>query len=367
MDVDRDDTSESPRPSASSVFWSRLAENVARRRFWFLAPILLVTAIGVLQVRRTNPVYESTAVLDTTGNPLLSSPDIAVESVASLDLDADAINRLIEDQLATDTFVADIAVRAGLRDSATSGPPSVRTVRRALTTSTTGTDLLRFSARWPDAQVSQRLAAATIEASQEFLTDTVVEESSQLEAEQQARLDVTRERLDEAATDYDSYVATLPNGAIDDLTVAQRLRVDRLAGRLQAAERAESETQSFIDVVSNVGRQASSGSWNLVEVVDEPRVPVSPTNNLPPPVLSVVGFAALGILIAIGAALTTTALDHSISTPSQLASLPGVPMVLTTESVRRRDWGPADPIDNRPGALATDPDEAPIRRDEVHA
>lgn len=349
------------------MFWARVAENVRRRRFWFLAPILLVTAIGVLQVRRTTPVYESTGVLDTTSNPLLTSPDLAVESVASLDLDADAINRLIKDQLASDAFVEDIAVRAGLRDSTTSSPRSIRSVRRALNTTTTGTDLLTISARWPNPGVSQRLAAATIAASQEFLTDTVVEESNELEAEQAAGLDVTQARLDEAATEYDRYVATLPDGPLENLTIAQDLRVDRLAGRLEAAEQAESATRAFIDVVNNVGRQASSGSWNLIEVVDEPLVPVTPTNDLPPPVLSVLGFAALGFLIAIGAALTTTALDRSVSTPSQLASLPGVPMVLTTKSVRRRDWRVADPIANRPEASATDTDEALVRRDEVHA
>jgi hypothetical protein len=201
------------------------------------------------------------------------------------------------------------------------------------------------------------LVVAAIETFDEFLSRTVVAESAALESEHRARLERTRSQVDTATAEYDAYVATLVATTTEELTTAERLRVDRLTERLRAATDAEDESLRLIDVITNVGRQASDGSWHLVNIVDEPRLPTAPTDDLPPDLLSIAGFVLLGIVIAIGAAVTTTALDRSISTPLHLASVTGIPVVVPVRPVRRREWSAvASPV----------VDQAPNRRDTRH-
>ncbi len=335
--------SEPTNPSGARVFSTRFADNLSRRFWLFLAPVLLITAIGVLQVSRAIPVFESTGVLDAAANPYLESPDLAVGSVAQLDLDAEAISQLLNEQLGTDSFVIDIARAAGLGEQVENEDVTPVDVRRAISVSATGRDLVTVGARWADAAKSRQLVVAAIETFDEFLTRTIVAESAELSSEQQALLELRQSQADASTAEYDAYVASLAADTTDDLTTAERLRVDRLTERLRAATDAEDESLRLIDVLTNVGRQASDGSWQLIKVVDEPRVPTEPTDDLPPESLSIAGFVLLGLVIAIGAAVMTTALDRSISTPAHLASVTGIPVVVPVRPLRPREWSAVAP------------------------
>jgi hypothetical protein len=350
-----------PEASAVRVFWSRFTDNLLRRRWLFLLPVLLTVVIGVLQISRVVPVYESQGVLSVARNPYLESSDLAVESVASLDLDAEAVGGLLIERLSTDAFVREVAETAGLGERIERGDVTLRQIRREISVGTSGGRLVVVGVRWGSAETSRSLAAATIAAFDDFVTETLVTESATLEAEYRARVEIERAQTEAATAEYDSYVATLPPGSVDDLTTIERLRLDRLTERLQSAQDAEDAALRLVDVVVNIGRQVENGSWELIRVVDDPPLPSSPTTDAPPLWLSVGGFALLGILVASGAAFATTALDRSISTPVHLAFASGVTAIIPIEPLRARDWRAA-----RSSAVAADlPSAAAPADDEV--
>lgn len=343
-----------PNVGAVQVFWSRFTDNLLRRRWLFLLPVVLTVAIGAIQINRAVPVYESEAVLKVSGNPFLDAPDLAVESVASLDLDAEAVSGLLIERLTLDAFVREVADAAGLGERIERGDVTLRRIRRAISVATDDGDLVTIGVRWPGAEMSQALAAETVASFDDFVTETLVSGSAALEEEYRARAELVREQVAAASAEYDAYVATLPPGSVDDLTLIQRLRLERLTERLQAAQEAEDAALRLVDVAVNIGRQTLDGSWELIRTIDEPMVPRSPTSDAPPLWLSLGGFVLLGVLISIVAGLATTALDRSIATPLHLASVVGRVPIVPIAPLKPRDWRAVRPPEDETGPPPVD-------------
>jgi hypothetical protein len=79
----------------------------------FLAPIIVLTVLGVVLSQRNEAQYRSTALLDASSNPLVEDLVVGDDTFRFLSPGQGAALQ-VNDRLRTDVFVSDIAEKAGV-------------------------------------------------------------------------------------------------------------------------------------------------------------------------------------------------------------------------------------------------------------
>lgn len=322
-------------PSRSAAFWWKLTDNAFRRAGWYLLPVVLLTAVGVLQASRTLELYRSTGVLSAARNPLVPDQEISGATALVWESPAESTSRILNERLRTDTFIDDLANRAGLGEAVRSETLDRDVIRKSLQSSASGTSLIQVSATWGDPQTSHALALATITAYEEFLADAVARASSEAETFYTEQLATYEREVTLAETALTDYVKALPPVSDVDLRPADvQLRIEQLSSALRAAQEKVSSTQSNIEAAQLAVAQSRSVAGQSVAVIDAPNLPVSAESRLMSNAVTVLSFFLLGLVIAFGALLLTTVLDHTIASPRDLALIEGVSLVATVPRLR---------------------------------
>jgi capsular polysaccharide biosynthesis protein len=88
---------------------------------------------------------------------------------------------------------------------------------------------------------------------------------------------------------------------------------------LDSALKAVDDAQGEIDRAQLNVEQAQSEAGRQLRIIDAPRVPTAPQSNTIKRLVTMFLFTLLGVLISLAALITTTVLDRSIRSRTQLA------------------------------------------------
>lgn len=315
-------------PSSASAFWWRLADNAFRRWFLFLLPVVVFAGLGVYQSTQALEVYRSDGRLNATGNPLVPDAVIGGAPAQFWETPADVTSRTLDEQLLTDSFVEDIAIRANLGDQLESGFLRLGVVRSNIWTSTSGSSLVTVSSTWADPATSLALVEATISGYQGYIAETVASDAREAVAFYSEQLEGLEAQVDAAEATLTEYVANLP--VLDDgeeMGVLDRLGLERLTAALATAEGKVLETEDEIERAELNVRTAESDAGRSLTVIDAPEMPVAPESTLIDRMITVISYTVLGIAVATAALLVSTVLDRSIVSRRDLVALAGVSFV----------------------------------------
>ncbi|MDW3214168.1 MAG: hypothetical protein R8G01_09245 [Ilumatobacteraceae bacterium] len=315
------------RRAGGPAFWFRLTDNLFRRLVWFLVPIVILGLIGFSQARNTPELYQSSATLSTTGNPLVPSQDAGGVSANYWESQADAGARMINERLRTDSFITSIAEQAGLGPAVDSGLVGLDVIRTSIWAGAGGSSIISVRGQWNDPQTAYQLVEGTVTAYQAFLSDTLANDSAEAEVfyiDQLAALEIEQQT---ASDELDEFVATLP--AEGGITILDQIELERLSENVRSVVDRIEETQENIDLARLTQAQLSTDAGRGFSMIDPPAVPDAPVSALVDRAVTALGYLLLGMVIAAAALVVTTVLDRSVASPADLLALDGVSVVAT--------------------------------------
>jgi capsular polysaccharide biosynthesis protein len=320
----------SRRGADGQAFWWRLTYNLFRHLIWFLLPVVALGAIGIVQASETLEYYRSTATLNASENPLV--PDQADGGAPGLwETPAEATARIINEQLGTNSFLDDIAERAGLSEPLDSGLLQANVLRRSLWATADGNSIMSVNARWSEPQTAYELANATVQAYRSYLSDNLTSNVSEAEAYYASQIDGYQADREEAEADLQQFLALLGN---DEFSPVEQAQYDALLARLTNIDDKITAAQTQIDSFVLQRAQSESEAVRSLKTVDEPEVPTAPESTLVDRITTVATFLVLGVIIAAIALVVTTVLDQTVASPADLLAIEGVSLVATVPSLR---------------------------------
>jgi hypothetical protein len=313
------------------AFWWRLTDNLFRRLGWFIIPVVVMTLVGFQQSRQTLNLFQTSATLSASTNPLLPEPQtVGGTSAQWWETPSDVTARIVNEQLRTDHFLTSVAESAGLGNALDSGLIDLGVVRANVGASKKGDVLFSISARWADPETALKLVEATITEYERYLVDTISTDSTAAEQyfqEQLTRVEGTRDAAEKELTDL---IAGLPEADDEQtLPIPTQLEVDRLTSKIETAEGAVTATQAQLDNARIAREEKANFASRSFRVVDEPKLPGAPASTMSKSLMTVAAFFMFGVVISAAALLVTTVLDHTVASSADLLVLQGVPLVAT--------------------------------------
>jgi hypothetical protein len=325
----------------SSDFSERLIDGFFRRWFLYLAPVVLLTAVGVDSARGITGEYQSSARLSATTNPYLALPTVRGTDIPFWEPPAAGTARLINEQLQTDAFIDEVAARAGLTEAVSAGLLPRNVIRSRVLASPAGQNNLSVSATWVDPETAFALAEGVTTGYGEYLNGLAVADSLEAVRFWTERRAAAEDAAALAEQALDTYISALPPvGEGQTRSEEQVLELQRLNAELDRALATVREGQSAIDEAQFNANQAALSSARGFFVIDPPRVPLYPEPVRRDQMLAIVGFGVLGVIVALAALVLTTVTDRSVRTRSQLRLASGLPVVATVprmKQLRRRN------------------------------
>lgn len=323
------------RSSAAAAFWWRLTDNVFRRWFLFLLPVVVFAGLGVFQSTKTLEVYRSSGRLSVTSNPLVPDAVVSGAPAQFWETPGDVTSRTLNEQLRTDSFIEEIAERSGLTEAVTTGLLELEIIRANVWTSVNGGTLVSVNATWADPATSLALVEATIAGYQDYIAQAVASESREavdFYTEQLVDLEADVTAADTALREF---VATLPDlESGETLPFLQQTELDRLSTDLKTAEDKVTATEDEIDRAKLNVRTAQSDAGRSLTVVDAPTLPSAPESTIIDRIVTIISYTVLGLAVAVAALLVSTVLDQSVVSHRDLATISGVAFVATVPLVR---------------------------------
>ena len=311
----------------------------------YVIPILLFAAIGVASAARIQGEYASYAQLSASANPYIAQPTIRGTDIAYFETPASGTARLINEQLQTDSFIDDVAARAGLADAVENDVTLRNDLRARIGAGAVGNNNLTIDATWDDPETAFRLVDATIQGYSDYIVEVATIDSTEAVRFWTTRLDEAEADRAAAEDALQAYVGQLPEPLDGQRTTEEVLAIQRLNSAIDAAIDSTDTAQTAIDDAEFAEVQARSESSRLLRVIDEPTVASAPTAVRRDQLISVAMFTLLGIVISLAALVLSTAIDRSIRSRSQLARLTGADAVAVIPRIKKtrntnRESGP---------------------------
>jgi hypothetical protein len=311
--------------------------------FWrwplFVLPLLLCIAIGVVSARGINPEYRAAATMSASANPLIEETPVRGSTIGSFETPADGTARLINEQLATDAFLDEVATRAGVMGAIEAGLIDRDVVRRQVGAGARGDSVLVVEASWGDPRSSFLLVDATVSAYLDYVVEVVSEDSLDAIALLEDVREAAEVRVVAAEAELEAYLFANPAPLDPDveLPLGQRLAIQRLNDALTSANDSFQDVGGQIDAAELAAQRAQSDAGRQIRVIDEPQLPTEPEPIRMDQLIRVVSFTALGLLVSGAALLLTVSLDGSVRLRSQLGEAVGTSAVAVVPKLKRRE------------------------------
>ena len=185
--------------------------------------------------------------------------------------------RLINEQLASDSFVSDVTERAGMTDLVESGVITDDDIRSHLSASAAGSNNLTVSASWADPDTALRLTNATLAGYTDYLANIAAADSAEAVDFWTERKAVATKDVNVAEDELNTFLQSLPQGAEGEPTPTQSLELDRLQSVLDRALDVESQAQTSIDEAAFTSNQARGDASRSLLIVDSPKLATAPS------------------------------------------------------------------------------------------
>jgi uncharacterized protein involved in exopolysaccharide biosynthesis len=312
---------------------ARLLETFFARWWLYLLPLVALVGLGVYTAGSQTDTYRSSAVLRAT-DPLLGQlQEVSLADTQWWESPADAASRGINESLRTDAFVQAVVADTGIAiETLMLGFDDIR---QSVWASASGRTLVSVNASTVDPVLAQALVKSTIKTYQESLVgDQISEATTTLKFLEDQRVR-QEQAVQDAADELNAYMDGNPPDAQGDRTAEQLLQIERLNARIATADERLSETLDDIQAAELVIQQATSEASQTLRVVDDATVPFGPETGLRKVVMTVATFAALGLLLMVGAVVAASLLDRSLRFAEEVRSSLGVE-VLAVIPVERR-------------------------------
>ena len=300
-------------------FAERLIDGFFRRWYAYVLPVVVFSLLGVYSASQIVGFHTSVGRLNATANPFVDQPDIRGTEVGYYETPASATARLINEQLATDAFIDDVAERAGLAGLLDSGLITRADVRSNIGANAEGNNNLTVSASWSDSQTAYRLAESTIAGYSDYLLGLAAADTAEAVQFWTQRKAAATAEVDAASEQLSQYLAGLPEATSGtERTPEQLFEIERLNSVVDRALDVEREAQNAIDEASFISAQALSKSARELLVIDPPALSLAPSPVLRDQVVAFSMFLLLGVMVSSAALVMITLLDRTVRSASQL-------------------------------------------------
>jgi uncharacterized protein involved in exopolysaccharide biosynthesis len=314
------DTSSEPDGLTRRVMLNIL-EAFFRRPWLHLLPLILLCALGAASVLSMTPQYRSVGTLNATGKSLLNDLTEAANTPGlSFDPPAVVTARQINQLLTTDFFLTRVADEAGLGTAIEDGTLLKAQIRDFTGASADGDNLVRISSTSRNAELSERLANATMKSYVDWVVESEVSESTGSADFLEQQVQEAKAESDSAYNDVTDYILTHQAAETDDGPLEQRLELQRYREVFNRAEERYEQALNSRDSAELATAQARVVVQQRLQTVDEPEIPAAPQPRLRKAVLTMFLFAAVGAMLSLALVVMTATLDRSIRVPNDITA-----------------------------------------------
>jgi uncharacterized protein involved in exopolysaccharide biosynthesis len=329
------DTSSEPDGLTRRVMLNIL-EAFFRRPWLHLLPLILLCALGAASVLSMTPQYRSVGTLNATGESLLGDlTDAASTPGLTFDPPAVVTARNINQLLNTDLFLSKVAQEAGLGTAIRDGTLLKAQIRDYTGASADGDNLVRVSSTSRSAELSQRLAQATMTSYVDYVVDSEVSESTGSADFLDEQVDKTQKDVNAAWDDVQQYILEHPLAENEEGPLAERLQLQRLQDVLDRANDRHEKALDARDAAQLATAQARVVVQQRLQTVDDPEIPTAPEPRLRKAALTLFLFAAVGALLSLALVVMTATLDRTIRVPNDITAKFGLDVLAVVPDKRR--------------------------------
>lgn len=307
----------------------RLLDTFFRRWWLYLVPFVLLCGLGAFTVANKAATYKSTGSVYVASSTLLQKIN-GTASNNAWETAAVSTSKQINSQLGTDQFIRDIATRAGIDSLIVGRVVTIEKVRSWILAYDTGPNLINVVVTSDNAQISQRLAQATIDGFIQSVVDVNLGDSEAAIAYLDGVLATAQDEVTAAQQALDDYLVANPSPGFGqdrpDEQVAQITRlndaVDQATSRYDSAyDKREDAKLSTEQTKFDLGRQ--------LRIVDAPQVPTVPESGKKALVMGFGVFAAMGVFLSLASVVVAATLDHGIRYASDVRNQTGLRVLAT--------------------------------------
>ena len=329
------DTSSEPDGLTRRVMLNIL-EAFFRRPWLHLLPLILLCALGAASVLSMTPQYSSVGTLNATGKSLLNDLTEAANTPGlSFDPPAVLTARQINQLLTTDFFLSRVATEAGLGTAIKDGTLLKEQIRDYTGASADGDNLVRIGSTSRNAELSERLAKATMKSYVDWVVESEVSESTGSAEFLEQQVNQTQTDVDAAWKKVQDFIVAFPSAATDEGEMTQRLELQRLKEDLNRAEDRHDQALDNRDSAELATAQARVVVQQRLQTVDEPELPTAPQPRLRKAVLTMFLFGAVGAMLALALVVMTATLDRSIRVPNDITAKFGLDVLAVVPDKHR--------------------------------
>ena len=329
------DTSSEPDGVTRRVMLN-MFEAFFRRPWLHLLPLILLCALGASSVLSMTPQYQSVGTLNATGDSLLNDLTNASQT-PGLNFESPAVvtARQINQLLSTDFFLSKVAEEAGLGTAIKDGTLLKAQIRQYTGASTDGDNLVRVSSTSRNAELSERLAKATMTSYVNYVIDSEVSESTGSAEFLEKRVQETKSDVDAAWDDVTSYLTDNPGADDPKAPPSLALQLQRYRDVLDRAETRHEQALDARDSAELATAQAKTVVQQRLQTVDEPEIPTAPQPRLRKAVFTMFLFGAVGVLLSLALIVMTATLDRTIRVPNDVTAKFGLDVLAVVPDKKR--------------------------------
>ncbi len=323
------------------LFIGRLLETFFGRWWLYVLPAFLVIALGASIVVNRGTSYHAAGVIQVNRDSLLNEiTSVRTGNNFGFDTPATYTSRQFNTLLDTDSFLDAVIKQAGLSTAVESGALARLDVRRSLSASARGDELVVVNSTSRDSELSYRLAGAAIASYLQWEIDSDVTQSQSAEKFFESLLDPYQKRLDDAREALATYVNQHPSAGSEAARPADE--VVQIASLTEAVNRADDQmatARSSLSAAQVANAQTTADVSQRLHVVDEPVKPLAPEPHRKKDALTLAMFMILGALVSGAALVVGTLLDRTVRYAEEIEGHLDVPVLAM--------------VPNSPGAIQT--------------
>jgi uncharacterized protein involved in exopolysaccharide biosynthesis len=290
----------------------RLLETFFRRWYLYLVPLVILGVVGFLSISGTKSKFESTGTFNVEDSTVLSNLNGGSTNEAFGETPATTTSRQINSTLQTDQFIKDIATRSGLDQALQSGTITTQWIRSSLSAVPNGSNLVTIVSVNEDPQIAQRLARSTIDAYVQSVVDAASSQSTAATSFFGGLITTYQADVDTAQKALDDYVASHPGPAVGQRPENEQTQINKLNNAITLAQANLNAATSKNQDAELTTAQTKADVGQRLRLVDAPNLPLAPQPKMKKMIFSFGTFLALGLILAIGAAVLATLQNHTI-------------------------------------------------------
>jgi uncharacterized protein involved in exopolysaccharide biosynthesis len=312
-----------------------LAEAFFRRWPLFILPVVLLPVVGFVQAKKTVADFKSTGVMDVVNNPLLGDlGHLQPSGSSNQESPAAATARTVIELLGTDGFVGQVVDRAGLKTALANGEISALDIRRHVSATESGYQLVKIAATWPSGHTAQQLSQATIDAYVDYVVASQVSKTKDASAFWAQRVSAYEQKLQAAQHELKQYIADKPAPDIGNRPDAQTFDMKALSDAIDQAQAQVTKAETERENADLSTQQLTTAANQALQVVDKPDLPAAPESIRKKQALTIAIFFVLGVILSGALLIVSTFLDRTVQSAEDVGLSTGLLVVATVPLIR---------------------------------